>query len=614
MAQIDGALFNTRLKRFFDQWDASYDALVVLSGNGKEEGSLEIKSAATFQHLTGYEMPDTVAIFLRTREVLWLTGPKKVKYLQEAKVEDVDLHSRGDSNDDTFKKLLDKMLSTGTRIATLEKPEWATGKFADAWRAAFNGRVPKPLEGSSFVSQLLAVKDEAQVDLARRAGRYGARVLKTLVSEIETVIEDETVIVHKKLARLTLQKMEEEETKRELQTKFSLDPDECICEYISVSSGASESRYPLFEIAEGGGPKHGEGNLANDCIVVSVGTKYMGYGASITRTFLIDPTPVRQRTYNHAKKVLEAVESALKPGATFESVYEAAEKIVAEKPRLADLFGKEVGYLTGLEFCDGHGYLQRGNKRTVLENMVFQTSVQFRDVSEKKIGSFCFWLTNTVVVKGPGKGTEVCTSDFSYDKSNTVYFLDKEDEDLGESETEAERSAKKKKKAVDGDPEAVPTERVLRPRQDRDEMVEESKLVSEKAVDLRQQKTDEITQRIAGGGGAARPGAEARKKYSETPTYQTPGGMPSDIRPVLAVDTKANALMVPMNGSIVPISLAIVRTTQRPVEEGAFSVLRINFATPAQVAERDLFPTVPKRIWQCVRLVSRLWARPERSL
>ena len=33
----------------------------------------------------------------------------------------------------------------------------------------------------------------------------------------------------------------------------------------------------------------------------------MGYGASITRTFLIDPTPVRQRTYNHAKKVLEAV-------------------------------------------------------------------------------------------------------------------------------------------------------------------------------------------------------------------------------------------------------------------------------------------------------------------
>ena len=35
-------------------------------------------------------------------------------------------------------------------------------------------------------------------------------------------------------------------------------------------------------------------------------------------------------------------------------------------------------------------------------------------------------------------------------------------------------------------------------------------------------------------------------------------------------------------------------------------VLRINFATPAQVAERDLFPTVPKRIWQCVRLVSTL--------
>ena len=39
----------------------------------------------------------------------------------------------------------------------------------------------------------------------------------------------------------------------------------------------------------------------------------------------------------------------------------------------------------------------------------------------------------------------MCTSDFGYEKSNTVYFLDKDDEDAGESDPETEKKAKKKK-------------------------------------------------------------------------------------------------------------------------------------------------------------------------
>ena len=44
----------------------------------------------------------------------------------------------------------------------------------------------------------------------------------TIVDVNKQVIEDETVITHKKLARLMLQKMEEEETKRELQAKSAI--------------------------------------------------------------------------------------------------------------------------------------------------------------------------------------------------------------------------------------------------------------------------------------------------------------------------------------------------------------------------------------------------------
>lgn len=67
--------------------------------------------------------------------------------------------------------------------------------------------------------------------------------------------------------------------------------------------------------------------LHDGVILVSLGTRYSSYCASIARTYLIDPTKQQELEYAALLAAQEAAIAALKEGATATSVMEAAVQV-----------------------------------------------------------------------------------------------------------------------------------------------------------------------------------------------------------------------------------------------------------------------------------------------
>jgi len=298
-------------------------------------------------------------------------------------------------------------------------------------------------------------------------------------------------------------------------------------------------------------------------------------------------------TYDAAVRLLECVQQALQPGVPFEAVYDAAAGMITDTyPHLADKFGKDVGFLTGIELRDScRGQLKPENDRTVEEGMIFQTRISLTDLvgwlgNEKK-APFCVYIIDTVVVTADG--CKVLTTEPSKKRSNAVWFMDL-DEKVVMAEPD-ERPKQRRSYATEG--QVIETR--LRDRSGRDEERKERQNVEARQEEFRERKIEELKQRFLAGGPRQAGGAQAKKKHAEYEAYSSVATMPEGLNAYrLAVDTKNECVLLPINGQVVPVNLAHVKTVPKPHEDGGLWVLRINFAFPgvAGGGGAELFPSL----------------------
>jgi Xaa-Pro aminopeptidase len=144
-----------------------------------------------------------------------------------------------------------------------------------------------------------------------------------------------------------------------------------------------------------------------DPVFLEFGAAWQRYTAPMMRTVVAGtPTADMRRVFDGCRRIVDALQSSMIPGKTFDSAARAAEEALA--PLASEVFFSGVfGYTVGAQFppswVEGSGYIARGGTAVFETNMVFHLPVCLRIPGQWGMG-----FSDTVVV-GPN-GAEPITA------------------------------------------------------------------------------------------------------------------------------------------------------------------------------------------------------------
>jgi nucleosome binding factor SPN SPT16 subunit len=324
-----------------------------------------------------------------------------------------------------------------------------------------------------------------------------------------------------------------------------------------------------------------------DVIICSLGARYRNYCANVARTYLVDPVKKILDTYTILMTLTDKCLEQMIVGGELKDVMEGAKNYLSKKaPELLEHLPKSLGFAIGLEFRDSTMLLNSTNSTRFEVGMVFNLVVGFQNVplseedkrgasaSIKKMNEFSLLVADTVVIQAEGvpevltKATRT-TSDVTYN--------------LAEN---------------DGDDDTANDEPVYEDGLRRSTRGKEEKEAAERATTHRLQRQKELMEakialaRRKGRGGGADNEEETSTSGTDLNTYQSTEEFPKDTNPYrLRVDMQREAVLVPINGQIVPFHVSTIKNVSMPEPDRA-SYLRINFYSTGMALGKD----VPKNI------------------
>ncbi|KAE9591305.1 putative peptidase M24, FACT complex subunit Spt16p/Cdc68p, creatinase/Aminopeptidase P/Spt16 [Lupinus albus] len=578
---IDLNAFQTRLQAFYSHWDehktdmwGSSDAIAIPCPPPSEDLRY-LKSTALNLWLLGFEFPETIMVFMK-KQIHILCSQKKASILESVKKPardavglDVVLHVKSRNDDGTA--LMDVILrairvqskADGRDAATIgyisrEDPE---GKLLEAWSEKLKNTDFNLSDVSNGLSNLFAVKSNEELTSIKRAAYLTASVMKNfVVTKLETVIDEE-----KKTSHSTL--MEETE-------KVILEPSKVNCKL--KAENVDICYPPIFQ--SGGEFDLRPSAVSNDellhydpasIIVCAVGARYKSYCSNIARTFLIDAEPLQSKAYEVLLKAHEAVVGSLKPGKKLNAAYQAAVSVVEkDAPELISYMTKSAGTGIGIEFRESGLNLNAKNEQIVKEGMVFNVSLGFQNLKSEKSKSknkhFSLLLADTVVINKDK--TEVATAMSSKALKDVAYSFNEDEED-----------EKPRKKADANGAEPTMSKTTL--RSDNHEISKEE-LRRQHQAELARQKNEETARRLAGGGNEAGENRSSSRSSADLVAYKNINDLPPPREMMIQIDQKNEAVLLPINGSMVPFHVAFIRTVTSQQDTNRTCYIRIIFNVP----------------------------------
>jgi nucleosome binding factor SPN SPT16 subunit len=369
-------------------------------------------------------------------------------------------------------------------------------------------------------------------------------------------------------------------------------------------------------------------------VVCSVGARYASYCAVVSRTYLINPPAQMEREYAALLSAQQAAVAALVEGAPMSAAHAAAvaalEAAGEAGARLlaAGGVGKTVGHGIGLELRETGAALSAKNTSAVVKaGMCFNVSVGIAglemevggegvkkeegeggeeggdkaaadaDGSTKQQSSsltYALCVSDTVVVQPGGAAPEVATAHAKKDAATVCYQLD---------DAAAERKKKEKEKVGGGggaaaagddddtkggdDSGADEETRRKQLRSDAPEFRSEAADRKARQEELLARKNAETLARLTAqrdgngaAGGASGSGAAAQQRQaSQVVAYRSAADVPHPPGGGLqvAVDTRAEAVLLPIYGVLVPFHVATVRGVSHVAEGTSHATIRVSF-------------------------------------
>jgi nucleosome binding factor SPN SPT16 subunit len=269
------------------------------------------------------------------------------------------------------------------RVGTLPKEEHTGKTIADYKTAlAAAGHSHESVDISVALGAVMAIKDDEELvsrsrtDLTLSLTRSTQKIIRTtsnlcntlvasyILPKIELIIDKEKPTSHAGLVSLIEHRLGDVE--RPADTKlwskgrgladvrymnipddfdannFPLKVDFSSVEFVYVPQiQSSASGYTLKLLNE-----PSPANISfKGVLMTSVGLKYKGYCANISRTYIVDPTPTQEEVYALVVEIHKEVVPRLKEGAVAKDIYAHALSIVKQKkPALEAHFVKSLGH------------------------------------------------------------------------------------------------------------------------------------------------------------------------------------------------------------------------------------------------------------------------------
>ena len=577
--------------------------------------------------LFGYEFPETVCI-LANNELFIHSSQKKLDYLDNvaAASKGGSVHVRllprekGDATIPQNRSALEMMIAavdaTGKKLGTFSG-DTLEGPIVQSWISEVDTAPGFSREDATKGAEaFLAIKDSESLRDIKEAGKLVSRSFKkVLVPQMEGVFEnDKKTATHEQLSetitavcdnRAGLEKAGVDVSPKDFENF------EVVVPPIVQSGGVyniSVTTPGLVSTSKA---------LSSDVIVMSMGMRYNHMRAFCARTYLIDATPKMKKIYEAIESAQSALISMLVPGAVIKDVCtEVRDKLISAGIPLESKLGKNFGTGIGARISDRFLALTVKNETIIKAGMTFNVSLCLSDIpvddkfpveaaAVNKLKSYAVILADTVVVNESGP-PQVVTDKCSRDLKTVSYEMnleeeeEEEEEDEDDEEDEEDSKSKKKKKSksrgVDIDPRAG---RDARGRSAR--LAEKQKEIDPDAQakreahqhELIQKKQEAAKKKLAGGEdskgddeGDDIDNAPAIVGYRNTSDY--PKGTPSNR---IIVDKQRDCILIPLLGTLVPFHISTIKSVIKS-EEGAKSLLRINFHSSGAALGKDVAPSM----------------------
>ncbi|TIA79246.1 hypothetical protein E3P89_03431 [Wallemia ichthyophaga] len=563
------------------------EAIIVPVGDLDEDSTFR-KSTSLQNWLLGYEFPTTISVFLPDNTIIFIasnTKTKILKQLENAADINVELVTKTKDQEATKKALegvVDKL--SGKTIGLFMKEE-ATGKSIEDWNNISSGKFGQEVDITPAMASVTAPKDLNEQRNHKYASQLSSHLLKWGIDKIMGYIDSEKKINHFAVAEL----IERKAAKNEDHTDANdLTFWKKLKNFNEIEYSSSETVYT--PIIQSGGEYNlkpsamsNENNLKAGVITASLGMRYKSYCSNIGRTFFIDPHKSQEENYTFLLELQKRVLSKMTPGTQLSTIYETAVDFIRKtKPDLLDKLSKNLGFATGIYFRDSTFMISQKSTRTISKGMVFNLAIGFTDIKDPKSSgkNYALSLIDTVLVTDEGGN---CLTEGNKSNRDVMLFMENDDEEDTDVEVKPKKASSPKKKRPSGDLDgAVVGSRMLRGKTrnaGRETDQSTSHKIKEHQRILHEAKNEEGLQRFAGGkdsSNGSQPGVFRRfdsyKREQQVPINR-------DLR--ILVDTKAQTVIIPINGFIVPVHVSTIKNTSK-TEEGDYTSLRINFITPGQ--------------------------------
>ncbi|KAJ2906040.1 FACT complex subunit spt16, partial [Coemansia aciculifera] len=284
-----------------------------------------------------------------------------------------------DKNKEVFGKIVAALKSSGPTIGTITH-KLTDGKLVEEWVAEFAASKASFTEAEfgPVLSRIIAVKEDTEVKYEKTASGLCATVMRDyFIEEMAGTFDQEKSITNEKMADRVAAVLTNEKLAKKL---FSKVPALDMAEWSSHPLVMSGGQYDLSPEAESS-----TALLHAGTVVCTLSMRYFMYNATISRTFMIDPSPEQDKNYSFLLDLQKQMLGWMKPGESMGALYVKAEKYVKEqRPDLSGNFVADCGGVTGIELFDGVHAFSPGNAELLQANMVVLLRVGLQDLVNAK--------------------------------------------------------------------------------------------------------------------------------------------------------------------------------------------------------------------------------------
>ncbi|XP_057872984.2 FACT complex subunit SPT16 isoform X2 [Cryptomeria japonica] len=442
-----------------------------------------------------------------------------------------------------------------------EDPE---GPLLIRWGEALKDTGFQLVDVSVSFSELFAQKDETEITNVKKASFLSASVLKNyVVPKLEEIIEGE-----KKVTHYTLMEDTENAILDPGKANLKIEPENVdICYPPIFQSGGVFDLKPDAE--------SNDDDLYYDAkgvIICSIGARYNSYCSNVARTYLINADKLQGKAYKVLLRAHEAAIMSLRPGNTAAASYKAAVEVVQrDGPEFLPHMTKSVGTGIGIELREIRLNLNARNERVLNVGMVFNVSLGFHNLriesDNPKTRFFSLLLSDTVIIRD--EGPEIATAMCSKSVSDVLYSFNDDEE---------ESEMKPNPKVDANGTESIISNLKVIPSSDKQEATKEE-VQRQHQAEVSRQKSDENARMFTAGSSDSSDCQGSLKSACDLEAYKNVDDIPSSKELMIQVDHKNEAVLLPINGLMVPFHIATIKSASSQ-QDGDISYIRILLNAP----------------------------------